>query len=183
MLPVLGGIGLMGSRQPGIDLSGKSLLGCFHPGIAHRLVARGIRLQLGAVHGHMPEPHQSCGAAQLKHLHEQISQSRKVAPAEIRDGAEVRTVEARDRHHIDPLLTGAGELARGVDATTVAVEQKRHHHAGMVGWEAALLRVGVKNGREVERLPHCVSDEVRQVIRRHELVHRGRQKPALIHVP
>ena len=44
----------------------------------------------------------------------------------------------------------------------LAVEQKRHHHAGMVRREAALLRVGVKNGREVERLAHCVSDEVRQ---------------------
>ena len=179
----VGGIRLLGLGQPCVHLGGQRLLGCLHAAIAHGFVARGVRLQLGAVHGHMPELHQSCGSTQLQDLHEQIRQGCEMALAEIRDGAEVGTVQACDRHDVDPLLTGAGELARRVDATAVAVEQERHHHAGMVGREAALLRVGVANSREVERLAHCVSDEVRQVAGWHELVHRGRQKPTLVHVP
>src|SRR3712207_7181856 len=72
----------------------------------------------------MPELHQSGRPAQLQDLHEQIRQGREVALAEVRDGAEVRTVQARDRHDIDPLLTGAGELAGGVEAAAVAVDRK-----------------------------------------------------------
>ena len=53
----------------------------------------------------------------------------------------------------------------------------------MVGRKAALLGVGAPDGREVEGLAHRVPDKVRQVTRRHELMHRGRQKPALIDVP
>jgi hypothetical protein len=53
----------------------------------------------------------------------------------------------------------------------------------MVGREAALLGVAVEDSREVERLAHRVADEMREVPWRDELVHRGRQKPALIDIP
>ena len=92
-------------------------------------------------------------------------------------------VQAGDGHHVDALLAGAGQLTRGVEAAAVAVEQERHHHAGVVGREAALFRVGLQDGREVEGLAHRVPDEVRQVSWRDELKHGGRQQPALIDVP
>src|SRR3954453_12968360 len=53
----------------------------------------------------------------------------------------------------------------------------------MVGWKAPLLAVARQDGREIEPLPHRVSDEVSEVSLRHELVHRTRQQPALVHVP
>jgi hypothetical protein len=53
----------------------------------------------------------------------------------------------------------------------------------MVGRVAALFRLGVEDGREVERLPHRIAHEVRHVSEWHELVQRERQQPALIDVP
>src|SRR4051794_5673481 len=53
----------------------------------------------------------------------------------------------------------------------------------MVGWKAPLLPVARQDGREIEPLPHRVSDEVSEVSLRHELVHRTPQQPALVHVP
>src|SRR5215217_5815291 len=60
MLVVLGCIRLIGLNQPGVHLGGEGLLGYLHPGIAHRFMARGVGLQLGPVHGHMPELHKPC---------------------------------------------------------------------------------------------------------------------------
>src|SRR4051794_13589177 len=53
----------------------------------------------------------------------------------------------------------------------------------MVGWKAPLLPVARQDGREIEPLPNRVPDEVSEVSLRHELVHRRRQQPALVHVP
>jgi hypothetical protein len=106
-----------------------------------------------------------------------------VALAEVGDGPEVRPVQAGHRHNVDPLLAGAGELTRRVQATAVAIEKQGHHHAGMVGRIAALLGVAVDNSRKVEPFAHRVTDEMRQVTGRHELMQRGRQKPALIDIP
>ena len=144
MLAILGRIGLAGLLQPALDLGGQRRLGRLHPAVAHRLVARGIGLQLGPVHGHMPELHQPRRPAQAQHLDEQVRQGGEVALAEVGDGAEVRPVQAGDRHDVDPLLAGAGKLTRGVEAAAVAVEQQRHHHAGMVGRVAALLGVACR---------------------------------------
>src|SRR3954449_4934501 len=49
--------------------------------------------------------------------------------------------------------------------------------------ETPLLAVARQDGREIEPLSHRVSDEVSEVSLRHELVHRTRQQPALVHVP
>src|SRR5215203_4879108 len=94
---------------------------------------------------------------------EEVGKGGKMAFAEISDSAEIGPAQAGDGHHVDALLAGAGQLTRGVEAAVVAVEQGRHPHAGVVGREAALFRVGLQDGREVEGLAHRVPDEVRQV--------------------
>ena len=126
----------------------------------------------------MGELHQTCRPAQAQHLDEQVRQRREMTLAELGDGAEVRPVQAGERHEVDPLLAGTGELARGVQAAAVAVEKQRHHHAGMVGRIPPLLGVGIEYGREIERLAHRVANKMRHVPGRHELMQGGRQKPA-----
>ena len=180
---ILGRIGLARAIQPGFDFRGQRQLDRLHPPVAHRLMTRGVGLQLGAVHRHVSELDQTSRPTQAQHLHEQVRQGHEVALAEVGDGAEIRPVQAGHGHDIDPLLTGTSELARRVQPPAVAVEQERHHHARMVGRVAALFRVGVENGREVERLPHRVAHEMRHMPGRHELVQRGRQQPALIDIP
>lgn len=106
-----------------------------------------------------------------------------MALAEVGDGAAVRAVQAGHCHDIDPLLAGPGELTRRVQAAAVAVEKQGYHHAGMVGRVSTLLRVGIENDREVERLSHRIPNEVRHVPGWHQLVQRGRQQPTLIDVP
>ncbi len=106
-------------------------------------MARGVGLQLGPVHRDVAEPHETSGAAKPQDLHEQVRQNGEMALAEIRDSAEVRAVQSRHRHDVDPLLAGAGQLTRGVDPAAVAVKQQGGHHAGMIGREAALLAIAV----------------------------------------
>src|SRR5262249_19343622 len=53
------------------------------------------RLDLGAVERHVPELHQPSSLAQLEYLHEQPRQRRKMAPPELRDGAEVTPAAPR----------------------------------------------------------------------------------------
>jgi hypothetical protein len=111
MLAILSCIRLIGAGQPRRDLGRERRLDRLHPAKAHRLVAGGIGLQLGPVHGHMAELHQPCGPAQAQDLDEQIRQGGEVALAELGDGAEVGAVQARHGHHVHPLLAGPGELA------------------------------------------------------------------------
>lgn len=98
-----------------------------------------------------------------------------MALAEIREGAEVRPIQARHRHDVHPLLAGAGELARGGEAPAVAMEQERHPHARMRGREATLPGAGLQDGPEVEGLAHPIPDEVCHLSWRHELMPRRRQ--------
>ena len=44
----------------------------FHPAVAHGLVTRGVRLQLGAVHYDVSELHEPGRSAQAQDLHEQV---------------------------------------------------------------------------------------------------------------
>src|SRR4051794_20857850 len=53
----------------------------------------------------------------------------------------------------------------------------------MVGWKPPLLAVARQDDREIEPLPNRVPDKVSEVSLRHELVHRRRQQPALVHAP
>ncbi len=183
MAGVLLVVGRLGPLQPAGHLGGQRGLGLRHAAVAHRLVARGVGLELGAVDGDVAEPDEARRPAEPQHLAEQLGERGEVAAPEARHGAEVRPLQPRHRHEIDPLLARPGDPARGVDAAAVAVEQQRHHHPRVVGRVAALLVVGREDHREVERLAHGVADEVREVPGRDQLVRRGRQQPALVHVP
>ena len=56
---------------------------------------------------------------------------------------------ARSRHDVDPLFAGTSKQTGRIQAPAIAVEQKRHHHAGMVGRITAFLGVGVEDDGEV----------------------------------
>jgi len=124
----------------------------------------------------------SSAALAARNLHEQARQRREVALAEIRNGAKVGPVQPGHCHHVDPLLASASKLPRGIEASAVAVEKQRHHHPGMVRRIAPFLGAAVEDGREIEALPHRVPNEMRPA-QRHKIMHRSRQKPALIHIP
>ena len=183
MLGVLGRVGGVGLIQPGGDLGSELRLLLHHMLVAHGLVLGGIGPQLSAVHRHMPELDQAGHLAQPQYLHEKLLQRRKMALAEVTDGAEVRPVQPGDGHHVHPLLAGPGQLPAGVDAAAVAIQKQGHQHAGMVGRLVLLGLVDARDRRKVERFAHRVPHEMRQMPRRHELMHRRRQQPRLINVP
>ena len=76
------------------------------------------------------------------------------------------------------------ELGRAVDGDEQVEPPFRRVDLSQIDVEVAVLfAVGVEDDRQIERFPHRVADEVRHVPGRHELVQRGRQKPALIDIP
>jgi hypothetical protein len=151
--------------------------------VAHGLVLGGVGPELGAVDRDVPEPDQSGGPTQPEHLLEQAGQRRLMALAEIADRPEVRPVQTRHRHDVQPLLARPGQLPAGVEPAAVPVEKKRRQHAGVVGRLALCARVRPRDRRQVQTLAHRVPHEMRKVTRRYELVDRRRQQPDLIHVP
>jgi len=173
----------IGPVEPGLHLGGQLRLPPRHVLVAHRLVPAGVGPQLGAVHGHVPQPDQTGRPAPLQHLHEQSRQCRQMPLAEVADGAEVRPVQPGDRHHVHPLLAGPGKLATGVEAAAVAIEPQRHQHAGMMGRLALLGLVHTDDRRQAQRRAHRVPHEMGQVSGRHEPMHRRWPQPRLIHVP
>ena len=93
--PVLAILAIIGVRcrvEPGLHLRGQFGFHLLHARIAHGLVLGGVGAQLGPVHRHMAEAHQTRPLAQRQHLNEQLAQRRQVAAAELADGAEVRPV-------------------------------------------------------------------------------------------
>ena len=144
---------------------------------------RGIGLDLGAIERNVSQLHQAGRPAQLQHLHEQLAQRPKVPAAKLGEGAEVRPVQRRHRHEVHALLAGLRQPARRVDPAAVAVQQQRHHHRRMVRRIAAVLVVARQDRRQVELLAHRVANEVRNVPRRNQILHRRWQKPYLVDVP
>jgi hypothetical protein len=69
------------------DLDLQLHLGLDHPLVAHRLVARGVRPEPGAVEGQRAELHEPRLAAEAQRLHKQRRQRLKVAAAQARDRA------------------------------------------------------------------------------------------------
>jgi hypothetical protein len=183
MPSVLGRIGGIGLVQPGRDLGGELRLLLHHVFVAHSLVLTRVGPQLGAVHCHMAQLDQAGHLAQAQHLDKKLLQRRRMALAEVADGAEVRTVQPGDRHDIHSLLAGPGQLAAGVDAAAVAIQEQGHQHIAMIGRLALLGLVDAHDRRQVQRFTHRVPHEMCQVTWRNKLMHRRRQKPRLINVP
>jgi hypothetical protein len=112
-----------------------------------------------------------------------LGRSRLRRPARFRRAAMARTGSTRwqSRHRPRPHAASDRDergphrrrsRRRGpesVRASAIAVEQERHHRTGMVGRVAALLGMGVADGREVEGFSPRVALEMRPRPRRHEL--------------
>ena len=68
----LGLVGGLGTPQQGVDLCLEFSLGLLHALVAHRLVAAGVGLELGAVDGHRAQLDQTHLTGEPDHLHEQL---------------------------------------------------------------------------------------------------------------
>ncbi len=88
---------------------------------------------------------------QLQHLHEQRTQKMQVFLAEVADGAEVGAVVADDGQEGEVAFAGLGDLAAGIDADAIGVEQQTNEHRGVEGRLAARLHfVGGVEGVQIE---------------------------------
>lgn len=108
---VLGGIG---RRRLGEDLGDLLLQPCLflgHAVVAHRLVARGVGFDLGAVQGDGPDLGQTGQGAELEHVDEQGLEAGQVSFAEVADGPDVGDVVADDDAAGDINVAASHDLA------------------------------------------------------------------------
>jgi len=105
-------VGLLGGRQPGLDLGLQLRLGLEHPLIAHRLVLGGVGFDLRPVQRHMAQIGQPSPLAQPQHLHEQSAQRRQVTSPELADRPVIGPVHRRHRQEVQPLLAGPRHPSR-----------------------------------------------------------------------
>ena len=146
--------------KPTGNLPGKLGFRLLHPAIAHRLVLRGVPLDLGAVQRHMPQLYQSRRPAQTQNLNEQTAEGRKVALAKVGNRPEVRPVHRRHRHEVEPFLAAPRHPTRRIHALTVGVQQKRRHHARIIRRITARLRVVPGDRRKIQLLANQVADKM-----------------------
>ncbi len=184
VLPILRIVGGLGPIEPSPHFPLQSQLRLAHPLITHRLVLARVGLHLRAIVRHAPELDQSRLLTQLQHLHEQPLQGRQVALTKIAHRAKVRPVQSRHRHEVHPVLARLRNALGRVHPLAVSVQQQCRHHHRVVGRVAPLLLlVRGQNLAKVQLLAFRVAHEMRDVIGRHEVHHRRRQQPALLHVP
>ncbi len=127
-LVALGRIGRLGPRQQLVDLRFQLRLGLLHPPIAHRLVAAGVGLHLGAVDRDRPQLDQAALPRQLDHLHEQRRQFLQVQRPKVAQRAVRRKVAGSQHPERHVLMQLARQLPRREHARGVAVDQYLHHH-------------------------------------------------------
>jgi hypothetical protein len=183
VLAILAGVGGLSLGQPRRHLGGQRRFDVLHPPIAHRFVLGGVGPDLRPIQGDMAQLHQARALTQAQHLLKQRAQGREMAPPKRRDRAEVRPLQRRHGHEVHALFAGPGDTPRGVDPLAVGVQQQGRHHHGVIRRIAALLLVGLNDRGQVQFLRQRVPDEVRQVARRDEVQHRGRQQHLLLNVP
>ena len=180
---VLFRVGGLRRRQPAVHLRCKLRFPLLHALIAHRFVLRRVRLDLGAIERHVPEPHQTGLLGQLQHLHEQSRQRLQMPSAEFRERAEVRWVACRDHHEVGALHGRLGDPPRRVDAARIAMQKQRRHHPRIEGGLAEHAPVAAGNRRQIKLLPDQRHDQPRQVVLGHIVLHTRRQKLRLIDLP
>ena len=111
----------------------------------------GLAQELAAVEGQVAQAHQPGLAGQAQHLEEQAGEGLQVALTEVADGAEVGAVVAGDGQEGQVALAGGGDLAAGVDADAVGVDQQAGQQSRVEGGLAAGLHlVGGVEGLQVE---------------------------------
>ena len=160
------GIDGLGLLQQLIDLGAEPDHVLGHVAIAHRLVARGIALDLGPIDGDRAQADQAGRLRQAEHLHEHIGEGVEVVLAEEADGAEVGAVGADDGQEGEVALAGQGDLSAGEDADAVGVQEQAGHQGGVEGRGAAglVLVAGVELG-EVEPGDDIEEEEDQVILR------------------
>ena len=181
--PILLRIRGLGGFEPAVDLGLKLRFPLLHPLVAHRLVFRRIRLDLGAVQRHMPELHQAGLLGKLQHLHEQSGQRFEMPSAELRDRAEVRRVASHDHHEVRALHRRSGDPARGIDAACITMQKQRRHHPRIKRRLSERARVTADNRAKIKIFPDQRYDQPREVVLGHVVLHARRQKLCLIDLP
>jgi hypothetical protein len=176
LLRLIGGSRLLQQR---LDLRGQLRFGPLHALVAHRLVPRGVGLDLGAVHRDRAKLRQPALARQAHHLHKQPGELLQVQRAEIADRAVLGEVARREHSEGHVLVQLARDLARAEHPAGIGVHQHLDHHGrvkGLVARPAAgVARV---KGAQVQRIDG-VADEVGQVpFGQPVLQRRGQRHPA-----
>lgn len=144
---------------------------------------RGIGFEFSPVKGHVPQCHQPRLLAQREDLREQLAQRPQMALSKVADRAKVGRLPRRHSHEVDPLLTRDGDPPRGVAPLAVGIQQQRRHHDGGVWRMPAVFRVGLQDGRQVQRVSDQVPHEMSQMPRGNQLMNRRGQQHHLINVP
>ncbi len=147
--------------------------------IAHRLVARGVGDELGAVKSDAPESHEPCFRGQAEHLEEERPERVEVAAAKAADRAAVGRLVRCQPSKGDVALAAALDLARGGDPGRVAVEQQLQHHSRLIGRGARGGLIGGVDRGEVEEVLHYFGDKARLVVLVEPVIERGWQQEAL----
>ena len=117
----------------GFDLLAQLLLLLLQPSVAHRLVLRAVRLELGAVQAHVSQTHQPQGHRQLHRLLEAGPEELPVVLPEIAQHPEVRAVPPGDEHEAEIFPAALLDLPGTEHAVTVGVDQDRDDLARRVG--------------------------------------------------
>src|SRR5271157_94945 len=165
------------------DLLLEPLLFLLHPVIAHRLVPRGVGLDLGPVQGDGPHPRQPGQGTQLEHFEEEILQPSQVGLAKVADRAKVRNVLADDDPAGDVHLTAAHDFPRGTCAGGVTIQKQRDHHPGVERrLPPQLALIMSADWGQVER-GNGINHEVDQIALRQPVARRGRKHIDLVWGP
>ena len=106
-----GRVGGLRALQQRIDLGLQFGFGLLHALKAHRLVAAGVGLELGAVDGHSAQLDQTHLASELDHLHKQLAQLLEVQRAEVANGAVLGEVAGTKHPKRQVIVQPAFDLA------------------------------------------------------------------------
>jgi hypothetical protein len=144
------------------------------------LVARRVRVELGAVDRDDTDLGESAARAEREHLAEQAGDRLLVTLNKPCERRMVRPLLGRQHPEGDVFLAGALDHTRGPDPARVRVEQQRHHHRRVIGRPAAPVDAigGIK--RLEIHLADGVDDKPREVPLRQPLANIGRHQKRLL---
>lgn len=138
------------------------------------LVLAGVGLDLGAIQRDVPELEQLHLARQHQHLHKQRLNLLEKPPPERRQCVVIRVRVGCHEAKCHRVVGGALDLAAGVHATGVAVDQQPQQHRRVMRCRAASTILASQ--RAQIQLLDDFHHETSQVIRRQPFVHRRWQQ-------
>ena len=178
---VLVGIDLLGASQQLGNLLLESFFGLAHALVAHRLVLRGVRLELAAVDRDVPQLDQPCLLAKPQDLRKKVGKGRQVLLTKRRDAVVIRMLIASEHAKRDVFVGRSLDLPGGWPTHAVAVHEQRDHHRRVkAGSPSVILRLvhGV-NRAQVQARNH-VEHEQRQMPLRQPLTEVRRHQQPLV---